>query len=213
MARQSEGERRKREFYYRAAKKAGYRSRSAYKIKQIAKKHGILNGTEIVLELCSAPGGWTQVLRELNTSLQIVAIDIDAMPPVQGVHFIQGSILDDEIITKATDLTGGSFDLVLSDCSPKVSGHWDLDVVRQLELASRTFEIGLKVLGPNGKALAKVFQGKGFQEFLGQIRSMFRTVKLIKPDASRKTSAEIYLLAAGPIRKHSGEARFQKGAN
>ncbi|MDH4212464.1 MAG: RlmE family RNA methyltransferase [Candidatus Thorarchaeota archaeon] len=213
MGRQSEGERRKREFYYRAAKKAGYRSRSAYKIKQIAKKHGILNGVDIVLELCSSPGGWTQVLRELNTSLQIVAIDLEAMSPVQGVHFIQGSILDDEIIVKAKTLTRGHFDLVLSDCSPKVSGHWELDVVRQLELASRTFEIGQQVLGPNGKALAKVFQGQGFQEFMAQIRSMFRTVKLIKPDASRKTSAEIYLLATGPFRKKSDERSMEKDTN
>jgi 23S rRNA (uridine2552-2'-O)-methyltransferase len=97
------------------------------------------------------------------------------------------------------------FDLVLSDCSPKVSGHWELDVVRQLELATRTFEIGQRVLRPNGKALAKVFQGQGFQEFLAKIRSMFHTVKLIKPDASRKASAEIYLLATGPYRKKSDE--------
>jgi 23S rRNA (uridine2552-2'-O)-methyltransferase len=205
MARQSEGERRKKEFYYKAAKKAGYRSRSAYKIKQMAKKHNILRGVDMVLELCSAPGGWTQVLRELNSSLQIVAIDLDAMAPVQGVHFIQGSILDDEIIAQAKSLTGGLFDLVLSDCSPKVSGHWELDVVRQLELATRTFEIGQRVLRPNGKALAKVFQGQGFQEFLAKIRSMFHTVKLIKPDASRKASAEIYLLATGPYRKKSDE--------
>jgi 23S rRNA (uridine2552-2'-O)-methyltransferase len=205
MARQSEGERRKKEFYYKAAKKAGYRSRSAYKIKQMAKNHNILRGVDMVLELCSAPGGWTQVLRELNSSLQIVAIDLDAMAPVQGVHFIQGSILDDEIIAQAKSLTGGLFDLVLSDCSPKVSGHWELDVVRQLELATRTFEIGQRVLRPNGKALAKVFQGQGFQEFLAKIRSMFHTVKLIKPDASRKASAEIYLLATGPYRKKSDE--------
>jgi len=205
MARQSDGERRKKEFYYRAAKKAGYRSRSAYKIKQMAKKQGILHGVDTVLELCSAPGGWTQVLTELNASLQIVAIDLDAMPPVQGVHFIQGSILDDEIIAKAESLIRGSFDLVISDCSPNVSGLWELDVVRQLELAVRTFEIGQRVLRPNGKALAKVFQGQGFQEFMTQIRSMFHTVRLIKPDASRKSSAEIYLLATGPYRKKTNQ--------
>ena len=205
MARQSDGERRKKEFYYRAAKKAGYRSRSAYKIKQMAKKQGILHGVDTVLELCSAPGGWTQVLIELNASLQIVAIDLDAMPPVQGVHFILGSILDDEIIAKAESLIRGSFDLVISDCSPNVSGLWELDVVRQLELAVRTFEIGQRVLRPNGKALAKVFQGQGFQEFMTQIRSMFHTVRLIKPDASRKSSAEIYLLATGPYRKKTNQ--------
>ena len=203
MARGAEGERRKREHYYKAAKKAGYRSRSAFKIMQIAKKEGLLHGVESVLELCCAPGGWTQVLRELHGSLRIVAIDLEVMLPIEGVQFIQGSILDDETIRRAEGLTGGSFDLVLSDCSPNVSGHWELDVARQLELAERTFEIGNRVLGPNGKTLAKVFQGQGFQEFIIEVRSMFRTVKLIKPDASRKTSAEIYLLASGPIRKRS----------
>jgi len=201
MARSSEGGRRRKDPYYIAAKKAGYRSRSAFKIRQMAKNQKLLHGVEIVLELCSAPGGWTQVLRELDGSLQIVAIDLEPMPPVQGVHFIQGSILDDEIIEKAANLSGNPFDLVLSDCSPKVSGQWDLDVVRQLELAERTFDIAHKVLGPKGKALAKVFQGQGFHEFLMETRKRFSSVKLIKPPASRKTSAEIYLLAIGPRKK------------
>lgn len=201
MARGSEGERRKKEHYYRAAKKAGYRSRSAFKIKQMVKDHGLLRGVDVVLELCSAPGGWTQVLQELDKSFRIVAIDLDDMQPIQGVHFIKGSILDEEVIKKAREIMGGSFDLVLSDCSPKVSGHWELDVARQLELAERTFEIGLQVLGPNGKALAKVFQGKGFQEFIQSIRKKYSNAKLIKPPASRKSSAEIYLLATGPRRR------------
>jgi 23S rRNA (uridine2552-2'-O)-methyltransferase len=207
MARSSEGERRRKDPYYKAAKKAGYRSRSAFKIRQIAKNHKLLQGVEIVLELCSAPGGWTQILHELNSSMKIVAIDLDVMPPVQGAHFIQGSILDDEVIEQAQQLIGGSFDLVLSDCSPKVSGQWDLDVVRQLELAERTFEIAQNILGPNGKALAKVFQGPGFQEFLQDKRERFNSVKLIKPAASRKTSAEIYLLAIGPRKKAQSEKK------
>ena len=198
MGRGSEGERRKKEHYYRAAKKAGYRSRSAFKIKQMAKEYGLLRGVDTVLELCSAPGGWTQVLLELDRSLRIVAIDLDEMQPVQDVQFIRGSILEDEVIKRACDIMGGSFDLVLSDCSPKVSGHWELDVARQLELAERTFDIGLQVLGPNGKALAKVFQGKGFQEFLQSIKKKYSNAKLVKPPASRKSSAEIYLLATGP---------------
>ncbi len=205
MARGSEGERRKREHYYRAAKRAGYRSRSAFKIKQMVKDQGLLKGVDTVLELCSAPGGWTQVLHEMNKTLRIVAIDLDEMQPVQGVHFIQGSILKDDIIRKAIDIMGGSFDLVLSDCSPKVSGQWELDVVRQLELAERTFDIGLQVLEPNGKALAKVFQGKGFQEFLQSVKKKYNTAKLIKPPASRKSSAEIYLLAIGPRKRIADE--------
>ena len=207
MPRTSEGERRRKDPYYKAAKKAGYRSRSAFKIRQMAKNHKLLHGVDIVLELCSAPGGWTQILRELNSSLKIVAIDLEHMPPVQGVHFIEGSILDDEIIAQAQQITGNQFYLLLSDCSQKVSGLWYLDVARQLELAKRTYDISHIVLGPNGKALAKVFQGQGFQEFLLETKKRFNSVKLIKPAASRKTSAEIYLLAIGPRRKAQSEKK------
>jgi 23S rRNA (uridine2552-2'-O)-methyltransferase len=201
MPRTSEGERRRKDPYYKAAKKAGYRSRSAFKIRQMAKNHKLLHGVDIILDLCSAPGGWTQILHEINASMKIVAIDLEPMLPVQGTHFIQGSILDDDVIEQAQQLIGSPFDLVLSDCSPKVSGLWDLDVARQLELAKRTYDIAHMVLGPKGKALAKVFQGQGFQEFLLGTKKRFNSVKLIKPAASRKTSAEIYLLAIGPRRK------------
>lgn len=190
---------RKKEHYYRAAKKRGYRSRSAYKLRQIAKKHKLLSGVDRVLELCCSPGGWTQVLRELDSQLFIVAVDLQGMQPIEKVVFIQGDIQTPETFEKIEKLTDGSVDLVLSDCSPKVSGAWDLDVARQLSLVERTIELSVKLLSERGKVLTKVFQGPGFQDFLSSIRTRFNSVKLIKPDASRKSSAEIYLLATGPI--------------
>ena len=199
MGRPRGGQReRKKEYYYQEAKKHGYRSRSAYKLKQIAKSHKLLHGVDRVVELCCSPGGWTQVLKELDSSLQIVAVDLDAMSPVEGVKFIQGDILDEEVITRIEALTGGAVDLVLSDCSPKVTGQWNLDVVRQLALVEGTIGIAYRLLGNQGKVLAKVFQGPGFQEFLKSVKERFNSVKLIKPAASRKTSAEMYLLAVGP---------------
>ena len=176
MGRPRGGEKgRKKEHYYQAAKRHGYRSRSAYKLRQIAINHKLLLGVDRVVELCSSPGGWTQVLRELDSSLQIIA------------------------------LTGGSVDLVLSDCSPKVTGQWELDVVRQLSLVEGTVNIAHGLLGSKGKVLSKVFQGPGFQEFMVSVRKKFNSVKLIKPDASRKTSAEMYLLAKGPRGRSSSE--------
>ncbi|MFW9809240.1 MAG: RlmE family RNA methyltransferase [Candidatus Thorarchaeota archaeon] len=199
MGRPRGGEKgRKKEHYYQAAKRHGYRSRSAYKLRQIAETHKLLHGVDRVVELCCSPGGWTQVLRELDPGLKIVAVDLDTMAPIEGVRFIQGDILEEETIDKIKALTGGSVDLVLSDCSPKVSGQWELDVVRQLSLVEGTISIGHNLLGDKGKVLAKVFQGPGFQEFMVSVRKKFHSVKLIKPDASRKTSAEIYLLAKGP---------------
>ncbi|MFW9811322.1 MAG: RlmE family RNA methyltransferase [Candidatus Thorarchaeota archaeon] len=204
MGRPRGGEKaRKKERYYQAAKKHGYRSRSAYKLRQIAKTHKLLLGVDRVVELCSSPGGWTQVLRELDPNLKIVAVDIDAMNPIEGVQFVQGDILETDTIERIKTLTGGSVDLVISDCSPKVTGQWELDVVRQLSLVEGTFDIAQNLLGNKGKVLTKVFQGPGFQEFLQDIRKTYNSVKLIKPDASRKTSAEIYLLAIGPRQRSS----------
>ncbi len=206
MGRPRGGEKeRKKEHYYRAAKRHGYRSRSAYKLRQIAQSHKLLLGVDRVVELCSSPGGWTQVLRELDPSLQIVAVDLDAMTPLEGVKFVQGDILEKRTIDRIKALTGGSVDLVLSDCSPKVTGHWELDVVRQLSLVEGTIDIAHSLLGQKGKVLSKVFQGPGFQEFMQTVRKRFNSVKLIKPDASRKTSAEMYLLAKGPRGRPSSE--------
>lgn len=194
----SEGDR-KTEHYYRAAKKHGYRSRSAYKLRQVVTRYRLLNGVNVVLELCCCPGGWTQVLRELDTNLMIVAVDIEPMRPIEGVTFLQGDITNAQTLESIKRLTGGRTDLVLSDCSPKVSGTWDIDVARQLFLAETTFNIASEILSRKGKVFAKVFQGKGFQEFLLSLRPKFRSVRLVKPEASRRTSAEIYILAEGPL--------------
>jgi 23S rRNA (uridine2552-2'-O)-methyltransferase len=197
MARRTEKERRS-EQYYKAAKSQGYRSRSAFKLKQMVKANKLLRGVDRVVELCCTPGGWTQVLRELDSTLEIVAVDLNPMPPIQGVKFLQGDILDEKVIDSIRALTGGSADLVLSDCSPNVSGQWELDVARQLALVERTLSVALEILSPDGKALAKVFQGPGFEDLLRETRERFESVKLIKPPASRRKSAEIYLLAIRP---------------
>ena len=195
---------RKKERYYQAAKRHGYRSRSAYKLRQIAKKHNLLKNVNKVLELCCSPGGWTQVLREIDPGLRIVAVDLSPMPPIQDVKFILGDITSPETIETIEASIEGRVDLVLSDCSPKVSGTWSLDAVRQIYLAEHTIELALRLLTKNGKVLTKVFQGQGFQEFLKSTRTKFKSVKLVKPEASRSTSAEIYLMAKGPIRKNIG---------
>lgn len=197
---------RTKEHYYKAAKAHGYRARSAYKLRQIAQKYKLLNGVNTVLELCSSPGGWTQVLREMDTGLEIIAVDINPMKPIQGVTFIQGDILDTKVIEKVRDSARGAIGLVVSDCAPRVTGNWELDVVRQLSLAEGALKIGINLLEENGCVLTKVFQGKGFQEFHQSAKKMYRSVRLIKPAASRSTSAEIYLLATGPRKLTEGKS-------
>jgi len=114
-------------------------------------------------------------------------------------------ITDPKVISQVEELIGGKADLIISDCSPKVSGHWELDVARQLELAEITLEIGITLLGAKGKVVTKVFQGAGFQQFLQETRNKFGSVRLVKPHASRQTSAEIYLLAANPKKRVENE--------
>jgi 23S rRNA (uridine2552-2'-O)-methyltransferase len=188
----------KKEHYYVAAKKHGYRARSAYKLRQMATKYSLLKGVRIVIELCCSPGGWTQVLKEMEPGLEVIAADLSPMLPIEGVKFVQGDITDEKIIGEIETLARGAADLVISDCAPKVSGQWNLDVTRQLFLAEATLDLGHRLLGPKGKVLAKVFQGPGFDEFMTRSKSKFGSVKMIKPEASRKTSAEIYILAIGP---------------
>ncbi|MHA2601609.1 MAG: SAM-dependent methyltransferase [Candidatus Thorarchaeota archaeon SMTZ1-83] len=190
---------RTKEHYYKSAKAHGYRARSAYKLRQIAAKYKLLSGINTVVELCSSPGGWTQVLREMDSGIEIVAVDLNPMSPIERVTFIQGDILDSGILDRIRAATRGPVGLVISDCAPKVSGNWELDVVRQLSLAEGTLDIGLKLLDEKGKVLTKVFQGSGFEDFLHATKKKYHSVKLVKPAASRTTSAEIYLLAIGPI--------------
>ncbi|MFW9887848.1 MAG: RlmE family RNA methyltransferase [Candidatus Thorarchaeota archaeon] len=196
---------RTKEHYYKSAKAHGYRARSAYKLRQIAQKYKLLDDVDAVVELCSSPGGWTQVLREMDSGLEIVAVDLNPMAPIKGVTFIRGDIMEPKTLDQIRAATHGIIDLVISDCAPNVSGNWDLDVFRQLSLAERTLDIGMRLLDSKGKVLTKVFQGSGFQEFLQATRKNYRSVKLVKPAASRQSSAEIYLLAIGPIGKPDDE--------
>ena len=150
---------RKKEHYYQAAKRHGYRARSAYKLRQIAIRHKLLKGVRIAVDLCCSPGGWTQVLREIEQGIEIIAVDLNPMAPIENVKFIQGDITDEKIIAQIEELTRGAADLIVSDCSPKVTGNWELDVARQLFLAETTLDLGHRLLGPKGRVLAKVFQG------------------------------------------------------
>ena len=140
------------------------------------------------------PDGWEK-------ALPVFSAENGAIPTRKA----SGSIIN-AVAPVIWNLIGGSADLVLSDCSPNVSGQWELDVARQLGLVERTLAIAEEILSSNGKAVAKIFQGPGFEELLKDTRERFNSVKLIKPPASRRKSAEIYLLASGPKRSMSENA-------
>ena len=187
---------RKRDFYYRKAKLEGLRSRAAYKLKQLDKKFKIFKGVKKVLDLCCAPGGWLQYsLSRIGEDGLIIGVDLVEIAPLPNVRFIRGDITREETLEKIVKVANGKIDLVLSDCSPNVSGIWELDHARQIYLAETSLKIARKVLRKGGKFVVKVFQGDLFNNYLDKVREFFKIVKVTKPEASRKESAEMYVIA------------------
>jgi len=187
---------RKKDFYYRKAKLEGLRSRAAYKLKQLDKKFKIFKGVKKVLDLCCAPGGWLQYsLRRVGGDGLVIGVDLVEIVPLPNVYFIRGDITGEETLEKIIKIANGKIDLVLSDCSPNVSGVWELDHARQIYLAETSLEVARKVLRKGGKFVVKVFQGDLFANYLDKVRDFFKVVKVTKPEASRKESAEMYVVA------------------
>jgi len=187
---------RRRDFYYRKAKLEGLRSRAAYKLEQLDKKFKIFKGVKKVLDLCCAPGGWLQYsLSRIGDDGLIIGVDLVEIAPLPNVYFIRGDITREETLEKIVKVANGKIDLVLSDCSPNVSGIWELDHARQIYLAETSLKIARKVLRKGGKFVVKVFQGDLFNNYLDKVRAFFKMVKVTKPEASRKESAEMYIIA------------------
>ncbi|MGQ9679991.1 MAG: RlmE family RNA methyltransferase [Candidatus Bathyarchaeia archaeon] len=186
------------------AKKFGYRSRSVYKLKQLDERFGILKDAKNVLDLGAAPGGWLQVVAEkIGGDGFVLGVDLKQIERLdsKNVETIIGDVTSPNIIEKIEEKFSGAFDLVLSDLSPNISGVWELDHVRQIDLSARAMEIALKVLDPKGWMVLKVFQGSEFNRFLEEARRNFKHVWVFKPKASRKESAEVYIAANGLKRK------------
>ena len=184
--------------YVQRSKREGYRSRSAYKLTEIDDRDRLLKGGQVVIDLGSAPGGWTQVLSQRVPSGKIIAIDLLEMAPVPGVTFLQGDFTTRaglEAVRRA--LGDRKADVVLSDMAPNLSGIGVSDQARSMDLAEIALEFALAHLQPEGSFLVKVFQGAGYDDYLRAMRAAFRKVVVRKPDASRDESAEQYLLGRG----------------
>jgi len=189
--------RRKRDYYYRRAKKEDLRSRAYFKLLEIVKKYDFIKAGDVVVDLGAAPGGWLQVSRKIvGESGFVLGVDVRRIKPLgfNNVFTIVGDIRDSEIIGRIKAILPRPADVVLSDVSPRVSGVWEVDHARQIGLAERSLEIALEVLRREGNFLVKVFQGYLHEEFLRLVRRCFYKVKVVKPKASRKESAEIYIL-------------------
>ena len=185
--------------YVKQAQRDGYRSRASYKLLEIVEKDRLIRSGMTVVDLGSAPGGWSQVAARLvGHDGRVHALDILPMDPIEGVDFIQGDFTEEEIFTQLLDLIGKrTVDLVISDIAPNLSGNKAVDQPAMIYLAELGVDLANRVLSNDGVFIAKLFQGQGFDPFVQQVRTLFNGVSIIKPDASRSRSREVYLVAKG----------------
>jgi 23S rRNA (uridine2552-2'-O)-methyltransferase len=189
---------RKTEHYYNKAKEEGYRSRASYKLKQLNEEFRFFEGAKRVLDMGAAPGGWLQVAGESITGGLVVGVDLKEIAPLymENVETIVGDVTDpavqEEILGR---FQGEKADVVMSDMAPDVMGVWEVDDLRQIHLARTALSIADKLLKEDGWMVVKVFQGKEHEAFIREMRAMFVKVYIVKPLASRKGSAEVYVVA------------------
>jgi 23S rRNA (uridine2552-2'-O)-methyltransferase len=185
--------------YVKRAHDEGWRSRAAFKLEEIQRSDRLLKPGMTVIDLGAAPGGWSQyVARFLDGRGRVIAMDILDMPSIPGVEFLQGDFNDDAVIERLMSLVGATkVDLVLSDMAPNMMGIADVDHDRSMQLVELAVDFAGRTLRPGGDFLTKVFQGRGFEPLIKQLRGSFESVKLRKPKASRSRSAEVYVLARG----------------
>lgn len=185
--------------YVKQAQKEGYRSRAAYKLLEIHQKTPILKKGMCVVELGAAPGGWSQVVKEIiGHQGLLVAVDLLPMNSIPGVECIQGDFTESTILERIWErLAGKQVDLVLSDMLPNTSGITDVDQEKSITLVSLALEFAERILKKGGVFLCKFLQGRGFEEMMQDIQKQFKKVKICKPAASRKHSREVYILGEG----------------
>lgn len=185
--------------YVQRAQREGYRSRACYKLLELQEKDRLIRPGMTVVDLGSAPGGWSQVAVELvGHKGRVVASDILPMDNLAGVDFIQGDFTENEVFEQILAAIGNDpVDLVISDMAPNMSGVNAVDQPRSMYLVELALDMARQVLAPGGSFVAKVFQGEGFDELFRDTRASFDKLLTRKPRASRPRSREVYLVAKG----------------
>lgn len=189
---------RKKEYYYKKAKAENYRSRATYKLSQTIMKYNFIQRGDVIVDLGAAPGGWIQAARKIAGNRGFV-LGVDLKPiapfPQEYVRTIVGDMTEPETLQQILDFLPRKADVVISDASPNISGVWEVDHARQIDLAHQALQLALNILRPAGNFFVKVFEGDMLSDFIKTVEKHFEIVKLIKPKASRAKSSEMYLLA------------------
>ncbi|GGX44753.1 23S rRNA (uridine(2552)-2'-O)-methyltransferase RlmE [Saccharospirillum salsuginis] len=185
--------------YVRKAQQDGFRSRASYKLIELIEKDNLIRSGMTVVDLGSAPGGWSQVAaRAVGDEGRVIASDILEMDPVAGVEFIQGDFTEDEVFQALLASIGERpVDLVISDMAPNMSGMSAVDQPAAMYLVELALDMAQTILKPGGGFVAKVFHGEGFDEYVKGVRQQFSRVVMRKPKSSRARSRETYLVAQG----------------
>ena len=188
---------RKRDYYYKKAKEEKYRSRAAYKLLQAVKKYKFISKGDVVVDLGAAPGGWIHAAsRIIGKNGFVLGVDLKPIKPFlqDNIQTVIGDINEEETLQQILSILPEKADVVISDVSPNISGIWEVDHARQIDLAEQSMKIALKVLKPSGNFFVKVFQGDMFDDFVKKVKEHFRVVKIVKPKASRAKSSEMFVL-------------------
>jgi 23S rRNA (uridine2552-2'-O)-methyltransferase len=185
--------------FVKQAQKEGYRSRAAFKIKEIQEKHKLIKPGMTVIDLGAAPGSWSEmVIQWVGKKGKVYALDLLPIDPISGVECIQGDVQDPLVAADLKERMAGALaDVVLSDIAPNISGNTSVDASRSAYLWNMTLEVTNDFLKEGGAFCIKAFHGAGFEAFLKRLRSQFKTVQIYKPKASRSESSEIYLICKG----------------
>jgi 23S rRNA (uridine2552-2'-O)-methyltransferase len=182
------------------AKREGFRSRAAYKLLQINKRFHVIKFGDKVVDLGAAPGGWSQVSRLIvGEHGFVLSVDINEFEPLpyKNVKILNLDITNDDAPEQILKILNDKADVVLCDAAPKVSGIWDVDHQRQLELARSALRIAFKILKNNGNFVTKLFEGSETKSIINEAKKFFRHVHLHRPPATRSSSSEIYLICKG----------------
>ncbi|MGY2257595.1 23S rRNA (uridine(2552)-2'-O)-methyltransferase RlmE [Pseudomonas sp. SDO55104_S430] len=185
--------------YVKQAQKDGYRSRASYKLLEIQEKYKLIRPGMSVVDLGAAPGGWSQVTsRLIGGQGRLIASDILEMDGIPDVTFIQGDFTEDAVLAQILEAVGNSqVDLVISDMAPNMSGTPEVDMPKAMFLCELALDLADRILKPGGNFVIKIFQGEGFDVYLKDARKKFDKIQMIKPDSSRGSSREQYMLAWG----------------
>ena len=182
-----------RDQYFKKSKVLGYRSRSAFKLIEINKKFKLFNNNTNLIDLGSAPGGWSQVASQIITKGLIIAIDTKEMKNIKNVNFIRGDILNNNTKDKITSKFAGKMDVIISDMAANTTGNKDLDCIRTNNLCLEIINLSTLLLKNNGSIVSKIFMGQDFLEIKKKAKKYFKKVVFFKPKSSRDNSKETYI--------------------